>query len=60
MVFFLDIGFHGIAQRCIACFVALHNFAGCFVHDNHMVIFVKYFHKERLKKEWFIFYFFIS
>ena len=43
-IFFFDIGFHVVGQGAVARFVALHDFAGLFVDDDNVVIFVDYFH----------------
>ena len=43
-ILLLDVGFDGIGQGGVACFVALHDFARGFVDDDDVVVFVEYFH----------------
>ena len=52
VVFLFDIGFNVIGQRSIAGFVALDDFAGGFVDDDHVIVFVKDFHLYIMMSAW--------
>ena len=43
-IFFLDILFHSFAQRLVAGFVALHDFACGFVDNDQVIVFVENVH----------------
>lgn len=55
VVLLLDIGFDLVSQRSIAGFVALNDFAGGLVDNDHVIVFVENFHRaeNRMKiVEW--------
>lgn len=45
VVLLLDIGFDLVGQRSIAGFVALNDFAGGLVDNDHVIVFVEDFHR---------------
>ncbi len=47
-IFFLDIAPHGLDERFVAGFVTLDDLARFFVDNDDVVVFVDYFHDDKI------------